>query len=623
MDSKKKNVLLISMPFAVTTIPSIQLALLESYLQERKINVKSRHLYLKAAEFIGLKNYNYLINAPNNPHEAQLTFCKYVFPEHWEKSKDKFEEYFNKKLINSKEIQKEFTFENYVESIDKFYTWVIENVGWRLYDIIGFTLNFGQFLPSLAISKKIKEIYPDKKIVFGGGTTTGELGIKVLESFSYIDFIVSGEGEEALYRLASNYQSYPSIPRLIYRDKNDIIWNREKNLINLDSLPIPVYDSFFEELRSSSEEIKKYFAIFGMFPVENSRGCWWNRCSFCNLNLQHNIYGEKSADRIVGEIKFLQEKYGILNFQFIGNTLTKNRNDIFVLLKKINDLGKDIVLCGQMRAGVLKRDDFKFLRESGLNNLEIGIESFSKSYLKKINKGVSVIDNIAALKFCRENRISLLYNLIINYPNEEKIDFEETKKNIYHIKTYLDPPQYSPLFVAFGSPIYCMQEAFNIEKIEYTDIDKIMFPDEFLKKGFSQLYYFKRKKDLGQDDNEWHDLIKDWSESRKRVMDDKLGIRISLPIDELVFYYLDGGSNLKIYDKREPKNIKLFVLDSLERKIFLLCNDVISIKKLQENLPEIQTEKLTEILKGFEDNGIIFREEDRILSLPLSYKLLL
>jgi len=223
MHTDSKNVLLISMPYAGTSIPSIQLAVLESYLKERGINIKTRHLYLKAAEFYGLNNYNFLIYPPNDSYTAQMVFSKYVFPEHWQETESKFREYFNQNLSKNKEIEKQFTFDIYVQQTDKFVNWVLENTGWRSYDIIGFTLNYGQLLPSLAIAKKIKELCPDKKIILGGSRTTGLLGKKVLESFSYVDFVVSGDGEDALYRLASNYQNHESIPRLMYRKGNEVI----------------------------------------------------------------------------------------------------------------------------------------------------------------------------------------------------------------------------------------------------------------------------------------------------------------------------------------------------------------------------------------------------------------
>lgn len=54
MHSAQKNVLLIAMPFAGVDIPSIQLGILEAYLKERNANIKTRHLYLKAAEFYSI-----------------------------------------------------------------------------------------------------------------------------------------------------------------------------------------------------------------------------------------------------------------------------------------------------------------------------------------------------------------------------------------------------------------------------------------------------------------------------------------------------------------------------------------------------------------------------------------
>ena len=297
MHSDSKNVLLFSMPFAGTAIPSIQLAILESYLKERKISIKTQHLYLKGAEFYGLNNYNFLIYPPNDSYTAQMVFSKYVFPDHWKKNERKFREYFNLNLSQNKEIEKNFSFEDYVQKTDAFINWILDNTDWQSHDIIGFTLNYGQLLPSLAIAKKIKELKPEKKIIFGGSRTTGLLGVRLLESFDYIDFVVSGDGEDSLYLLASDYQNYESIPRLIYKKGNKVFWNKSDDFVDINKLPIPCFDSFYEQLKSSSLEVQQYYYYNGKLPVEISRGCWWNQCSFCNLNIQHKKYSKRALLR--------------------------------------------------------------------------------------------------------------------------------------------------------------------------------------------------------------------------------------------------------------------------------------------------------------------------------------
>lgn len=616
MHKDYKTVLILALPFAGVTIPSIQLPILESYLTERDINIKTRHLYLKAAEFYGLENYNFLINSPNDSYTAQMVFVKYVFPDHWATNEYKFREYFEKQISEAKDINEEFTFEKYVQLTDYFYNWTIETVEWRYYDFVGFSLNYGQFLPSLAIAKKIKELNPEKKIIFGGSRTINEIGIKTLEAFEYVDFIVSGEGEETLYRLASDFQNHKFIPNLIYRAGEEIIWNKSDDFIDLNNLPFLSFSSFYSELTSTYEDLQQYFHLYGRIPIEISRGCWWNQCSFCNLKAYHKRYREKDFDRLIEEIIFLSNEYKVLTFQLLGNTLPKK--NYRVLFEKLRECGRDFTFYVEARAGNLKSEDYTLLKNAGFSTIQTGIETFSRHYLEKINKGVHVIDNIAALKFCKENDIKNSYNIIINYPNEEEIDFEETKKNVQLFKQFLDPPNISHFVVSFGSPIYENPAIFNVELLEYTSIDKLMFPIEYLEKGLSFFYSYKEKSVICE--NEWGQFVKDWRDEREKLQ--MIGLKTQKDIDKLIFYFVDGVEFIKIYDKRNNENTIIYILNKLERDIFLSCIDVIAFQELREKFQYVSEDKLLEILQSFVKNGIVFREDERFLSLPLRYGLI-
>jgi ribosomal peptide maturation radical SAM protein 1 len=454
MESKKKSVLLVSMPFTEIITPSIQLSVLEGYLKERNIKVQTRHLYLKAAEFYGIKNYLFLTNSPKNSHQAQMAFSRYAFPEHWTTTEDKSKNYFNEKIWKNPENQKTFTFDYYLQQTERFYNWVLEHVDWISYDIIGFEVNPEQLLPSLAIAKKIKEQYPEKIIIFAGSQTASQLGVNVLRAFDYVDFTISGDCEEALYRLATDFQNYDSIPHLIYRVGNDVIWNQPDTYIELDTLPIPNFDSFYAKLKQGSKEVQEFFKSNGKLPVEISRGCWWNKCTFCNINIQHPCYREKSVKRIVEEMKFLSDKYSMCRFKLIGKTLPKK--DSRLLFEEIIKLGIDLDLYADVLPGQLQSDDYRLIKKAGFNNIHLSVFSFNQNFLKKMNTGTRVIDNVAALKFCKENGIRALYDLLVNYPNEEDVDVEETKKTLDEIKAWdLDlPQQFTSFVIQFGSIIY-------------------------------------------------------------------------------------------------------------------------------------------------------------------------
>ena len=79
--------------------------------------------------------------------------------------------------------------------------------------------------------------------------------------------------------------------------------------------------------------------------------------------------------------------------------------------------------------------------------------------------------------------------------------------------------------------------------------------------------------------------------------------------------------NSGYHNKRNAENIKIYVLDEIEREIFLSCIDVISYKKLSEAYSHIPDYQLAAILHTFERNGIVFREDNHYLSLPLCYSL--
>lgn len=612
MPGEKKSVLLLSMPFAGIAIPSIQLPVLAGFLEERGIAVHTRHLYLKAASIYGMQPYTALVSPPNDSYTAQMGFSKYVFPDHWEKTLDDFRKYFEQHIAHHEPLRTQHSFDSFVQNTDKVYQEILHKIEWHDYDLIGFTLNYGQLLPSLAIAKAVKNRFPEKQIIIGGSRTMEMLGVNILNAFPFIDFAVSGEGEDALFRLA-NGDPPASIPRLIYRNNGTVRWNQSTTIIDLDTTPMPSYDSFYEELAEATDDIKRYYQYYGRLPVEISRGCWWNRCTFCNLNVQHPSYREKSVKRIVKEIQVLSDKYKALDFQLIGNTLP--RKNYRALFEQLIKLGRDFSFVVEARAGELTSQDYMLMKKAGFIIIQTGIESFSAHYLKKMNKGTHVIDNIAALKFCKENGIQNHYNLIVNYPNEDARDFEETEHVIRQIQSYLDPPQLCELRVMYGSPIHRCPEQFNIEKLTNAPIDCVMYPTEFLKKDFAFVYDFKRKEPYHN--QQWESLVTGWRKERETAEIE--GIQKKSTIDRLVFYFADGGNFLKVYDKRDPKNIRIFVLNELERAVFLACTDVISLWELQERFSRMPEFELVAILQSFEQNGLVIEEEKHYLCLPLRY----
>jgi radical SAM superfamily enzyme YgiQ (UPF0313 family) len=70
---------------------------------------------------------------------------------------------------------------------------------------------------------------------------------------------------------------------------------------NLDSLPIPDYTEYFEELKECGLENKFSKTVI---PYESSRGCWWGEktmCTFCGVNNGRPNTGQISPKGVGGK----------------------------------------------------------------------------------------------------------------------------------------------------------------------------------------------------------------------------------------------------------------------------------------------------------------------------------
>ena len=143
-----------------------------------------------------------------------------------------------------------------------------------------------------------------------------------------------------------------------------------------------------------------------------------------------------------------------------------------------------------------------------------------------------------------------------------------------------------------------------------------MFPKEFLEKNFCFFYSFKRK--TKTDENNWSQLLDEWKKLREDL--EITAVKSKRLVDKLVFYFVDGGNFIKIYDKRSINNVRIYILNADERKIFLSCSDISTYGELKQKHTDIKEPDLKNILQDFEENKIVFKENDRYLTLPINLK---
>ncbi|MGA1840820.1 MAG: RiPP maturation radical SAM C-methyltransferase [bacterium] len=593
------RLLLVSMPFSEAYLPSIQLGTLYGYLKNKEIPVDVYHAYLKFADILGPEWYHIICNFMPD----EIFYPYFLFPENFKRHRKEIEGYF-KRIIMNFPVMQPISLQTVLDRLSSFNEGLLKKIDFSKYSLIGFSVTFDQLKASLYLAGKIKQRYPNIPIVFGGAYCTEDLGISLLKTFSEIDFIVSGEGEEILTTLFLNLDKggFDKIKGLGWRDNGTVKLNGPSKTLSLDDLPIPEYEDYFKTLEECSSYMREYIKNHLVIPIEGSRGCWWNKCTFCSLNSQFICYREKSVDRIIEEVKDQVNRYQCNSIRFFDNI--QRVKNFSKLMSGLKDLNMDLDIILEIRAGHLNKEDYRLMRDAGVNIVRIGIEAFGNRMLKKMNKGVTTIENIAALKYCQEFGILALYNIIINYPNEDLPDLQETAENLKFLRGFIPPMSIHSMLLTHGSPVYHNPKDFNIKEIKIPNHAIWRFPQTVWQTLTPLFYEYDCVNGMKDRTSSWIRIFSEWL----KTGDERL-------VKPLLFYQ-ETGKILIIRDLLSEKGFKT-KLEGFERQLYLFCDTIRTKSDILKQFPDISPDILEKILEKWITNRWMFREGEKFLSLAV------
>jgi len=596
-----KSVILVSTPWSLFNRPSIQIGTLKAYLklQFPYLDVAAHHFYLKVAEAIGYELYN---SISERTWLAETIYAAMLSPE---KVKT-IEEIFYREA-GTKPLFHKLSFKELVSKTRKVTDSFIESINWNKFCLAGFSVCQCQLTSSLYIIKQIKIKYPNLKIVLGGSTFAG-VSIELFKLIPEIDFVVKGEGELPLSELVHHLgisdktDKIPLIKGVISREStkyntSDMFYQIEK----LDSLPMPDYDDYFDLLKTFSSE-KTFFPTI---LYEISRGCWWQGCAFCNLNLQWNSYRSKSHSNVVSEVDNLTSKYKTLSVAFTDNALpVKESKAIFTQLQ---GLDKDFCFFSEIRATTTLKN-LQRMRDSGMSEVQIGIESLSTRLLKKLNKGTTAIQNLEIMKNCERLGIANNSNLILQFPGSDERDVEETLRNL-EFAALFRPLRPVNFWLGLESPVWKNPQQFGI-KSSYNH----PFYADILPSNISSMQFLIQayNGDPGYQKKLWRTVkkrIQTWEIEYKSLHNDSFF--------EPILSFLDGRDFLIILQKQFDNKTLTHRLKGKSREIYLFCQKHHSIETIVKHFSEIPSDKIFSFLQIMVNKKLMFKENENYLSLAI------
>ena len=610
------------MPFASLYRPSIGISLLQASLKKEGFACDTHYLNLLFGSMMNKDLYNYFAEGKDLLQIAlsgEWVFSQSLY------GKDNFAEYRNyldqgtfvKSNSNSREFFKNLLeVRNYVEP---FLQKVLTDHDWEQYDMIGFTSVFQQNVASLSMAKKLKEMYPNKFIIFGGANCEGEMGTGILESFPFVDAVCSGEGDISFKDFVIQMREYHD-PRLCYsqgiilqpkyrEQLADPLAQSSKSVHDMDSLPYPNYDQYFTQ-----------FAEYGFldheqsprFLFESSRGCWWgakSHCRFCGLNGSNLNYRSKSTDRALKELVFLLERYQKYTTKATAVDNIIDMKYFRDFLPKIRDMQLDLDMFYETKAN-LRKEQVQLFRDANFRSIQPGIESLITSVLKLMGKGITMLQNVQLLKWTKEFGVMPFWNFLYGFPGENEEEYQRIREVIQSL-THLDPPiACTQIRLHRFSPYFNKAKEFGITNIKPIYTYHLVYQEQSFEQLMKLAYQFEFDYETNQNPSSYTmSLIEEVNVWRKQHHQSE-------------FFYVNVGQHLAIVDLRPIRsNKQMFTLTGLEKEIFLYCDHIRSSKSifdfLEKNIIPHEPEQIKEILNRFVEQKLMLTESNYYLNLAI------
>ena len=569
------DVLLVSMPFGPLFSPSLGLSLLQPQLAARGLHCRSEYFTLDFGERIGEALYSKITS--QNRTMARAFVGEWIFSHalfDWDAAQD--ERYVADVLLkppawlgrNPTRLPSRGDLRAILKARDDaaaFIDWCADRVVEARPAIVGLTTVFQQHLASLALARRVKQRLPDTFIVMGGANCEATMGVETVRQFAYVDAVVSGEADQVFAELAARvvrHQPIDGIPGVITQaSAAGPIGPRPAPtapaVTDLDALPYPDYSDFFEQFGRSRFGKDWQPSVF----VETSRGCWWGErmhCTFCGLNGATMAFRSKSPARALAELTHLATSHPGCDIQVVDNIL--DLKYFKTLLPELAERKLNVSLFYETKSN-LKKDQVRLLRDAGVLTIQPGIESFSDRVLKQMKKGVTGLQNIQLLKWCKEMGIHPIWNFLIGFPRESPEDYFEMAELSVQVCHLPRPSGVSVIRLDRFSPNFNEAGQLGFTKLRPLPFYEFIYdlPDAA---RHNLAYYFAYDYKVPQDVARYADpLVRSvhaWKTTWRNV--------------ELVSVDLDD--RLWLFDTRPRAKAPVSVLTGEDRELYLTCDAI-------------------------------------------------
>lgn len=264
-------------------------------------------------------------------------------------------------------------------------------------DLYAFSCYIWNIEAMLALAEDLKALRPAAKILFGGPECSYDTGR--FTTLSFVDAVLTGEGERAIVRAADAVMRGDPLPRVLAGEPDALFSSRGIHYREGEPLSPLVY-------------------------YESTRGCPFS-CAFCLSSATEGVRA-KSAEKALDDLLEFERFPGHFTVKLVDRTFNFDRERAKKIWRGLLDPAYTKCYHFEICASLLDAESFEILSRfpAGKVRLEIGLQSIHEKTLAAISRhtnAAAVLD--AAKRLTDMGNLHVHLDLIAGLPFETFADF--------------------------------------------------------------------------------------------------------------------------------------------------------------------------------------------------------
>jgi ribosomal peptide maturation radical SAM protein 1 len=612
------EVFLVCMPFGPVFRPAIGLSLLKAGLAREGIDARVRYFSIDFAGCVGQHFYYGLSTEERPPHTdlaGEWIFAGELFRPGRRETAAYVREVLRKRGDPDEEGASDALVRKILDARRKVRPFLDSCVAEVLAQdprLVGFTSMFQQHAASLALAQRIKRERPEITVVFGGANCEGVMGAETVRRFPFVDAAVSGEGDLVFPKLVKRIlgsRSLRGVQGVFTRTRGAPLMRSGEPpnapvVKRLDDLPDPDHSDYFEQFEASRYGPEWQPSL----PFETARGCWWGQkrpCLFCGINGRTRAYRSKSPQRARDELLRLVSDYPECDIGATDTILDPRYFKSFLPDLARRRLG--LSFCWETKSG-LEKDQLRLLAAAGVRSVQPGIESLSDAVLSLMRKGVTGLQNVQMLKWCREVGIHAYWNFLWGFPGEPPAEYARMAR-LVPLLTHLTPPvRYGPVRLDRFSPLFRDSRRLGLARVAPLPAYRHVYPLPDTALGnlaYFFRYGYRESRDVAGYVEPLERALESWMKDGRHCD----------------FFSVAVGDQLLLWDFRRGAREPLTILDGLDKALYEAADAARPLARIARvatgRSPGRALRKAEEGLERLTERGLILRDGARWLALAL------